>query len=58
MPSHQSNESNSIDASDDWGVQRINGNIIFILAYTFSRHFYETSFVLRYFFNFMKISLK
>lgn len=58
MPSHQSNESNSIDANDDWGVQRINGNIIFILAYTFSRHFNETSFVLRYVLNFMKISLK
>ncbi len=58
MRSQQNNESNSIDANDDWGVQRINGNIIFILVYTFSRHFYETSFVLRCFFNFMKISSK
>ncbi len=48
MLSLQSNESNSIDANNDWGLQRINGNIIFILVYTFSRHFYETSFVLKY----------
>jgi hypothetical protein len=47
VPSHQNNESNSIDANDDWGVQRINGNIIIILAYTFSKHFYETSLVLQ-----------
>jgi hypothetical protein len=58
VPSHEINESNSIEKSDDQGVWRKNSDTIFVFMYTISRPLCETSFVLRFFLTFVEISLK
>jgi hypothetical protein len=58
MPSHQINESNSIEANDDLNVQKRNDNIVFVLIYSFNKVLCETSYVIGFFLTIMKNNLK